>query len=209
MKRILIADDHEIVRFGLTMMLRESFPDYVIDESWDMESVMTLMKDNPYALVLLDIVMPNTDPTVLLHHIKNFHTQTKVLVLSMNEDMLYGARSIQQGAHGYLKKDAPKGEIVRAIHMILAGRKYLSPDVADTLLQNAIAGKPVSPFERLSAREFQIAMYLVQDYTQSQISEMLQVQYGTVNTFKQRLYQKLNIEHHKELTELASIYGLR
>ena len=209
MKRILIADDHQIVRFGLTIMLQDSFPAYNIDEAWDAESVMALMKENTYVLVLLDLIMPNTDPTTLLHHIKNFYPHTKVLVLSMNQELLYGARAIQQGAQGYLKKDASKEEITKAIHMILAGRKYLSPELADTLLQTVVEGKSASPFERLSAREFQIAMYLVQDYTQKQISEMLQVHYGTVNTFKQRLYEKLNIEHHKELTELASIYGLR
>lgn len=208
MNRILIADDHDIVRFGLTMMLRESFSDCTIDEAWDAESVMALMKKNAYPLVLLDLVMPNTDPAVLLHHIKHFHQTTKVLVLSMNDEMLYGARTIQLGAHGYLKKDAARGEIKKAILTILAGKKYVSPELADILLQNSLAGKSASPFERLSKREFQIAMHLVQGYSQRQISEMLQVQYGTVNTLKQRLYEKLNIEHQKELTEMAFIYGL-
>jgi two-component system invasion response regulator UvrY len=86
------------------MMLQESFPDYIIDEAWDAKTVMALMKKNEYPLVLLDLVMPNTDPTILLHHIKNFHPETKVLVLSMNDEALYGVRSIRLGAKGYLKK---------------------------------------------------------------------------------------------------------
>ena len=208
MKRILVTDDHDIVRFGLIMMLQAFFSDCTIDEAWDAESVMALMKKNEYPLILLDLVMPNTDPTVLLHHIKSFHPNTKVLVLSMNDEMLYGARTIQLGAQGYLKKDAPKEEIKRAIQTILAGKRYVSPELADMLLQNSLAGKSVSPFERLSAREFQVVLHLVQGYTQRQISEMLHVQYGTVNTLKQRIYEKLNIEHHKDLTELAVIYGL-
>lgn len=208
MNRILIADDHDIVRFGLNMMLLGAFSDCTIDEAWDAESAMALMKKNEYTLILLDLVMPNTDPTVLLHHIKSFHPNTKVLVLSMNDELLYGTRTIQLGAQGYLKKDAPKEEIKKAIQAILTGKRYVSPELADTLLQNSLAGKSFSPFERLSAREFQIAMHLVQGYSQRQISEMLQVQYGTVNTLKQRLYEKLNIEHHKDLTELALIYGL-
>jgi DNA-binding NarL/FixJ family response regulator len=153
--------------------------------------------------------MPNTDPTILLHYIKNFHSETKVLVLSMNDEMLYGARSIQLGAQGYLKKDAPKEKISKAISTILSGKKYVSQELTDTLLQSSLEGKSASPFERLSAREFQIAMYLIQGYAQKQISEMLQIQYGTVNTLKQRLYEKLNIEHHKELAELAFAYDVR
>lgn len=209
MKRILIADDHHIVRFGLTMMLQESFPDYGVDEAWDAESVMNLTKENDYALVLLDLIMPHTDPTLLFHHIRTFHPETKILVLSMNEEMLYGARALQLGAQGYLKKDSPKSEIEKAIRAILAGKKYVSQELAETMVQDSLNGRSANPFERLTAREFQVAMYLVKDYSQKQISEMLQVQYGTVNTLKQRLYEKLNIKYPKELAELAGAYGVR
>lgn len=208
MKRIIVADDHHVVRFGLAMMLVELFPDCIIDEAWDTESVMALMKKNTYTLVLLDLVMPNTDPTILMYHIKNFHPKTKVLVLSMNEEALYGARFIQLGAHGYLKKDAPKDEIGKAIHIILAGKKYVSQKLADILLQNSLEGKSNRPFDRLSTREFQVAMYLVQGHTQVQIGDLMKLKYGTVNTLKQRLYEKLNIESHNELAELAFIYGV-
>ena len=208
MKKILIADDHHIVRVGLTMMLQESFSDYTIDEAWSAKSVMSLMKKDTYTLVLLDLVMPDTDPTILMHYIKNFHPKTKVLILSMNDETLYGTRYIQLGAQGYLEKNAPKEEIARAIHIILDGKKYISQGLADILLQNSLEGKPTNPFERLSQREFQIAMYLVQDYSQKQISEMLQIHYDTVNTLKKRLYVKLNIAHHKELAALASAYDV-
>lgn len=209
MQSILIADDHDIVRFGLTMMLQEFFPGYSVDEAWDAESVIEQLKKKEYPLILLDLVMPNTDASTLLHFIKNIHPKAKVLILSMNDETLYGLRSIHLGAHGYLKKDAPKKEIAKAIQTILAGRKYVSQELADSLLQHSLEGKFISPFERLSPREFQVAMYLVKDYTQKQISEMLQVQYGTVNTLKQRVYDKLEIGERKELAELASIYGLQ
>lgn len=208
MNRVLIADDHDIVRFGLTMMIQETFPGCTPDEAWDAESVMALMKKKAYPLVLLDLVMPGTDPNALLHHIRSFHPETRVLILSMNDEALYGARFIQLGAHGYVKKDAPKDEIKKAIHTVLAGRKYVSQELGDALVQNSLEGKKGNPFERLSTREFQVAMHLVQGYSQKQISEILQVQYGTVNTLKQRLFEKLNIEHYKDLTELSLIYGL-
>jgi len=203
----LIADDHDIVRFGLIMMIRETFPGCTPDEAWDAESVMALMKKKIYPLVLLDLVMPDTDPNALLHHIRNFHPETRVLILSMNDEALYGSRFIQLGANGYIKKDAPKDEIKKAIHTVLAGKKYVSQELGDALVQDSLDGTMGNPFERLSAREFQVAMHLVQGYSQKQISEMLQVQYGTVNTLKQRLFEKLNIEHQKDLTELSLIYG--
>ncbi|SEI54905.1 DNA-binding response regulator, NarL/FixJ family, contains REC and HTH domains [Dyadobacter sp. SG02] len=208
MNRVLIADDHDIVRFGLTMLIQETFPGCTPDEAWNAESVMAMMKKNEYPLLLLDLVMPDTDPNALLHHIRHFHSDTRVLILSMNDESLYGARFIQLGAQGYIKKDAPKDEIKKAIHTVLAGKKYVSQELGEVLVQDSLDGKKGNPFERLSAREFQVAMHLVQGYSQKQISEMLQVQYGTVNTLKQRLFEKLNIEHHKDLNELSLIYGL-
>ncbi|WP_118975323.1 response regulator [Taibaiella koreensis] len=209
MQSILIADDHDIVRFGLTMMLKEFFPDYIVDEAWDAESVIEQMRKKEYQLILLDLVMPNTDASILLPYIKNIHPIVKILILSMNDETLYGLRSIHLGAHGYLKKDTPKKEIAKAIATVLAGKKYVSQELADSLLQHSLEGTSISPFERLSPREFQVAMYLIKDFTQKQISEILQVQYGTVNTLKQRVYDKLEIGERKELNELASIYGLQ
>jgi two-component system invasion response regulator UvrY len=207
MPRILIADDHSIVRYGLSTVLHKSFPDYTLDEAWDAETVMENLKQHSYAVILLDLNMPDTDPSILLHWIKSFHNTTRVLVISMNEELLFGMRSIQLGAHGYIKKDANPEEIVKAVQCVLSGKKYVSHELANAILDNTLEGKLVNPFERLSPREFQVAMYLVQDYTVKQIGEMLQIQYATVNTFKQRIYEKLELEHRKELMELASAYS--
>jgi two-component system invasion response regulator UvrY len=207
MQRILIADDHSIVRFGLSTTLQKFFPDYILDEAWDADTVMESMKQHPYAVILLDLNMPDTDPSILLHWIKSFYSTTKVLVISMNEEKLFGMRSIQLGAHGYIKKDANQEEIVKAVQRVLAGKKYISQELANAILDNTLDGKSVNPFERLSPREFQVAMYMVQDYSVKQIGEMLQIQYATVNTFKQRIYEKLELEHRKDLMKLATAYS--
>lgn len=207
MPHILIADDHSIVRRGLILTLQEYAAHYTFDEAWDAETVMEQLKRQQYELVLLDLNMPDTDPSILLHWIKSFHPLTKILVLSMHEESLFGLRSIQLGAKGYIKKDAPTEEILGAIRTVLSGRKYVSPELADMILDHTLEGKPVNPFERLSAREFQVAMYMVQDYSVKQISEMLQLQYATINTFKQRIYEKLEVEHRKDLVQLASAYS--
>jgi DNA-binding NarL/FixJ family response regulator len=209
MKRILIADDHEIVRFGLRIMLGDFFPECVIDEAFDGESIVNQMKNNDYDLLLLDMVMPDTDSNSLLQYLKSFHPKTKVLILSVNDEAFFGTRAIELGAKGYLKKDTPKEEIKRAIDTIMAGKKYVSSKLADALVQNVLGEKIANPIERLSPKEFQVAMYIIQDFSQKEISEKLNVQYGTVNTMKQRIYEKLNIKQRRELIELASAYGLK
>jgi two-component system invasion response regulator UvrY len=209
MKRILLADDHEIVRFGLRLMLGDFFPEYIIDEAYDGDSVVNQMKSNGYDLLLLDMVMPDTDSNLLLQYLRSFHPQTKVLILSVNDEIFFGTRAIELGAKGYLKKDAPKEEIRNAIDTILAGRKYVSSRLADALVQNVLGEKIANPVERLSPKEFQVAMYLVKDFSQKEISEMLNVQYGTVNTMKQRIYEKLNIKLRRELIALLAAHGLR
>jgi DNA-binding NarL/FixJ family response regulator len=209
MKRILLADDHEIVRFGMRIMLGDSFPGYIIDEAFDEESVMSKMKSNSYDLLLLDMIMPDTDSNALLQYLKNSHPKTKVLILSVNDETFFGTRAIELGARGYLKKDASKEEIKRAIDIVMAGKKYVSNKLADALVQNVLGEKILNPLERLSPKEFQVAMYIIQDFSQKEISEMLNVQYGTVNTMKQRIYEKLNIKQRRELIELASAHGFK
>ncbi|WP_118972953.1 response regulator [Taibaiella koreensis] len=209
MKRILLADDHEIVRFGLRIMLGDAFPGYIIDEAFDGESVLSRMKHNNYDLLLLDMVMPDTDSNALLQQLRNVHSQTKVLILSVNDEAFFGTRAIELGAKGYLKKDASKEEIRQAIDTVMAGKKYVSSKLADALVQNVLGEKTANPIERLSSREFQVAMYIIQDFSQREISEMLNIQYGTVNTMKQRIYEKLNIKQRRELIELAAAHGLK
>ncbi len=207
MGKFLVADDHSIVRFGLKTMLEASFPDYTVDEACNGEEVMEQLRKNEYQLILLDLVMPNTDPSNLLYFIKSSREQTKVLVISMNEETLYGMRTIQLGAHGYLKKDAPKEELELAVKTILAGRRYLSNELSSILIESTLEGKSLNPFDQLTAREFQVAMLMIQDFSPKEISEKLQVQYGTINTLKHRIFEKLRISQRKELVTLANAFG--
>lgn len=208
MNSILIADDHSIVRFGLKIMIETLFPNCKVDEARNGEEVMEQVRKNDYQLILLDLVMPHTDPSNLLHFIKNSYKQTKVLVISMNEEELYGMRTIQLGAQGYLKKDAPKEEFEVAVKTIMAGKKYISNELANILIESSLKGKSMNPFDHLTPREFQVAMLMLQDLSPTKISETLQVQYGTVNTLKHRIFDKLNISSRKELITLASAYAI-
>lgn len=208
MKKILIADDHSLVRYGLKAALLNHFPDAQFDESWDGESIMTQLKINTYDLILLDLSMPDTDPATVLHWIRNSHPNTKVLIVSMNSETIFGKRALQMGAHGYLEKDASPDELIRAVNVVLAGKKYMSADLAEIIVNDTLNRKSMNPFDGLTPREFQVAMYIIQDYTITQISELMQLQYTSVSTFRRRIFDKLNISDRKALVQLADAYKL-
>lgn len=208
MMKILIADDHSLVRYGLKLALHNYFKDSVIDESWDGSSVREQLASDTYDLLLLDLNMPATDSTQLLQWIGENHPKLKILVVSMNDERIFGKRALQQGADGYLEKDSPPDELARAVNMIMAGKKYASPNLADILITETLNGKAANPFDELAPREFQVAMYMIKDYTVTQISEILKVQYTSVNTFKRRIFQKLNIDSKAELVKLADAYNV-
>lgn len=208
MMKILIADDHSLVRYGLKLALQNYFKDSVIDESWDGNSVREQLATGAYDLLLLDLNMPATDSAQLLQWIGENHPRVKILVVSMNDERIFGKRALQQGADGYLEKDSPPEELARAVSMIMAGKKYASPNLAEILIAETLSGRAANPFDELAPREFQVAMYMIKDYTVTQISEILQVQYTSVNTFKRRIFQKLNIDSKAELVKLADAYNV-
>ncbi|PSL31281.1 response regulator [Dyadobacter jiangsuensis] len=208
MKKILIADDHSLVRYGLKVALINHLTDVEIDESWDGQSTMSQLKGNTYDLVLLDLSMPDTDISTILHWIRNFHPDTKVLIVSMNNEVVFGKRALQMGAHGYIEKDASPEELIKAVDVVLSGKKYMSTDLADAIVNDTLNGKASNPFDQLTPREFQVAMYIVQDYSITQISELMQLQYTSVSTFRRRIFEKLNIADRKGLMQLADAYKL-
>lgn len=208
MMKILIADDHSLVRYGLKLALHNYFKDSQIDESWDGESVKASFATHTYDLLLLDLNMPETDSTILLQWVREAHPQTKILVVSMNDESVFGKRALQQGAHGYLEKDSSPEELARAVTTIINGRRYASATLSTILINDTLSGKSGNPFDQLTAREFQVATYLVKDYSVTQISEILQVQYTSVNTFKRRIFKKLNIPNRAALVRLADAYNL-
>lgn len=209
MKRVIIADDHAVVRYGLKIMLTQAFPDFDIEEAWDRSSVKSELKKGNCTLILLDLIMPETDPNSLIHWIKSFHPQTKILVVSMNDETLFGKRILQLGADGYIKKDSPADEIVRAAKTVLMGEKYISNTLTNLIVQQTISGVSDNPFDALTPREFQVAAYMLRDYSLSQISEALNIQYTTASTFKQRVFEKLSVQNRKEFLDLAVVYGFK
>lgn len=208
MSKVLIADDHSVVRFGLKVTIREHFPDMEIYEAFNERTIMEQLKQHHFELILLDLVMPETDTSAMMEWILSNHPDTKILIVSMNPEHLYGKRYLQLGAQGYLKKAAEQNEMVKAIGTVLSGKKYVSEELTGIIVEEATKGVKANPFDNLTPREFEIAVQLSKNYSLTQISEAFNIHYTTASTHKQRIYEKLNIEHHSQLVELAEVYRI-
>jgi two-component system, NarL family, invasion response regulator UvrY len=207
MQKFLIVDDHDIVRQGLKLLIKDFYPTVDIDEARDGDTAEICLKNESYSLVILDIQMPNTNSFELLDYIINLHPQTKVLVFSMSPEAIYGKRVIKAGAHGYLSKESSMDEVKKALQTIMNDRRYVSHKLLETLVDDDTNGKAANPFSRLSSREFEITTFLLAGLSVSEIAQRVHLQPSTVGTYKSRIFEKLNVSNVIELKELATIYN--
>ena len=207
MKKILLIDDHDVVRKGLILLLQDFYPGATILEAGNGEESTELLKKHEVDLVILDIQIPGTNSFELLNFIVNFYPLVKILVFSMGSENLYGKRFLMAGAHGYLSKEASMAEIRKAIETIMNGKKYLTEKLIDVVLQDFSGKHNINPFEKLSAREFEILTFLLRGYTIAEISIQVHLQPSTVGTYKSRIFEKLQVSNIIELKELASLYN--
>lgn len=208
MYKILIADDHSAIRLGMKVIVQNVFQNSQIDAAEDAATAIEKMKHASYDLILLDINMPDSDPVNVMQWITSFQPTTKVLVFSMNPEELYGKRFLQLGARGYLKKSASEAEIARALQLVMNNKKYISSELSDLLSEEMITGKSSNPFDNLSAREFEIAICLLKGHSLNEICSILNIQYSTVSTHKQHIFEKLKVNNILHLSEVAKSSGL-
>lgn len=208
MLKILIADDHSATRLGMKVLVRNIFPGSHVDDAADGNATVEKLKSDSFDLILLDINMPHADPVNLMNWITTFSPSTKVLTFSMAPEEVYGKRFLQMGAKGYLKKSASEEEITRALKLVMGNRKYISPELADLLSDEIISGKSVNPFDDLSTRELEIAQYLIRGHSLNELGKLLNIQYSTVCTHKQNIFEKLRVSNVLQLSSLARNYGL-
>lgn len=209
MKTILIVDDHEIVRSGLKMLINGFYPFVELQEAHNEESTVEILKKNQFDLVILDMHMPNSNSIGLLEYIGKMFPSTKVLIFSMGSEVLYAKRFLQAGAKGYLAKDSSIGEVKIAIETILEGGKYISKNLMDILVDDVTTNKSTNPFDQLSSREFQIASFLLDGLSITEISTLLNLQPSTVGTYKGRIFEKLKVSNLIELIDMANVYHIR
>lgn len=202
--RFLLIDDHVVVRSGLKLILSDLYKPCIIDEAEDGESAIIKMKLHAYDLIILDIKMPNTNTFSLMEYIKNNYPDLKVLVFSMNSESIYAKRFLNAGARGFINKIAPLDEIVKAINVILSGKRYISETLLEVLAELGGDLKRENSFDALSPREFEIVSMLLAGDGISQIAHKLNLQVSTVGTHKARIFEKLKVTNLIELKELAN-----
>jgi len=205
--KILIADDHILLRQGLKQNLAEAFPDADLYEAGTTQETMECIRNQPFDAVVLDIFMPGRSGLEVLDDIRRNHPSTKVLVLSSAPEEQLGLRVLQGGASGYLNKQTAPEELINAVGKVLNGGKYVSPALAERLA--AEAGRlRQTPHERLSDREFQVMRLLVQGKSLKQIAAELNISAKTVSTFHTRIWEKLGVSNDVELLRYTLAHGL-
>ncbi len=208
MKRILLADDHSIVRSGVKSLIKENLARVQIDEAGTEDEILKFLKASVYNLIILDVNIPNADFSKLMHRMSMVGTNSNVLVFSMYPEEVYGVRCLQMGAKGYLRKTAPNEEILLAINRVLDGKKYISECLIELLSVSPFEKKMSSPFTSLSDRELEIAKHLNNGKTLSEIVDILKIQYSTANTYKRRIFEKLNVHSVLSLSRLMETFKI-
>ena len=203
MLKVLIADDHAIVRKGLKQLILEEFPSAEIGEVGDVESLVNLVIRDRWDIVICDISMPGRSGLEALQQIKEIKPSLPVLIISMHPEDQYAVRVFRAGASGYLSKDAVHQELISAIRTLQNGRKFITPGIAEKLVGALDADKKLEPHELLSNREFDVLKMLAAGKSITEIADQLSLSATTVSTYRARILEKTNLKNNADITRYA------
>jgi DNA-binding NarL/FixJ family response regulator len=201
--RVLLADDHAILRSGLKEILAHELKDVVCGEAEDARQVLAQIQSGDWDLVMLDITMPGRSGLDILRDLKAVRPKLPVLVLSMHPEDQYGKRVLKAGASGYMRKESAPDELIKAIRKVLAGGRYVSPALAEKLAVDLSddVGRPAH--ETLSDREFEVLRMIASGKTVGHIAEELHLSVTTVSTYRARILEKMDLTTTAELMHYA------
>lgn len=209
MIRVLVVDDHDLVRTGITRMLSDIDGLQVVGQAESGEEALKAARDLKPDVVLMDVKMPGIGGLEATRKMLRSHPDVKVVVVTVCEEDPFPTRLLQAGAAGYLTKGAGLTEMVQAIRLVFAGQRYISPQIAQQLALKSFQPQTTSsPFDLLSEREIQIALMIVGCQKVQNISDRLCLSPKTVNTYRYRIFEKLSITSDVELTLLAVRHGM-
>jgi two-component system, NarL family, invasion response regulator UvrY len=208
MARVLIADDHAVVREGLKRILAEELGVSIFGEASTSQEVIQRMGERDWDIVILDITMPGRSGLDALKELRQSHPRVPVLVLSMHPEDQFAIRVLKAGAAGYLTKERAPEELISAVRRVLAGGKYVSASLAERLAGEVARDTEKLPHEALSDREYQILRLIASGKTVSEIAQILVLSVKTISTYRVRILQKMNKRTNAELTTYAERHGL-
>jgi DNA-binding NarL/FixJ family response regulator len=206
--RVVVADDHAIVRKGLIQIAQESREIEIRGEASEYSSLMRLLRDDACDVLLLDIAMPGKNGIDVLKVVHEQYPKTRVLILSMYPEDQYAIRALKAGASGYLTKDSAPDRLVEAILTVARNKKYITPKVAEMLATHLVSDSAASPHEALSDREFQTMRLIASGKQLSQIAEELSLSPKTVSVYRARVLEKMQLKNNAEITHYAIRHGL-
>lgn len=205
---ILLADDHTMFRSGLRHILEDEFPNAVIEEASSCNEVMEKLQQGQWQVIILDISMGTQNSLNILPDIKKQHPKTPVLILSMYGEKQFIITALRAGASGYLTKEHTPEELIRSIHAILAGRRYISESIAENLADYLAVGGTSLSHEALSTREYEVFVMIASGIALSEIAEKLHLSVKTVSTYRSRILEKMALGSNAELMRYAMQHGL-
>lgn len=203
MPKILIADDHVVVRRGLKQILSDEFPDLTAVEAMDATSTLALLAESTWDLVLLDLNMPGMDGLELLSEIKRTQPSTPVIVLTVASESIYAAKAVQQGAAGFINKRDAADELVTTVRHVLAGKSHFSAETLKHVAQLFMGTPQLEPHARLSPREFAVFQRIALGRAVKEIAYDLQLSEKTVATYLDRVREKTGLKSHVEIARYA------
>jgi two-component system invasion response regulator UvrY len=205
MIKVIIADDHPIVRKGLKEILVEDAGTQVVDEAADGHELLRKLREAKFDVIILDISMPGLDGLDTLRRIKTEYPAARVLILTIHSETRYAIRCLKMGADGYLTKGSAPNELIGAIKRISEGRKYISQSLAETLTEELTSESGRAPHESLSDREYQVMLRMAAGKPLKDVAEELNLSVKTVSTYRSRILEKLKLENNSQLI----LYAIR
>ena len=208
MIRVVIVDDHALIRRGLRDSLHEAGDIRVVGEASDYGELRQLTRDTEFDVLLLDINLPGRSGLDVLHALKDEGTAMRVLVVSMYPEDQYAIRALRAGAFGYVNKGGDPALIVSAVRTVAQGRKYVTPEIAQMLVESLTAPSVENAYDKLSDREMQTLVMIASGKRLSDIAEELMLSPKTVSVYRARVLEKLGLTNNSEMTVYAIRSGL-
>ncbi len=208
MIKVMLVDDHDLVRTGIRRLLEDAADIEVVGEAASGETALEQVQAAAPDVVLMDINMPGIGGLEATRKLLRRNPELRIIIVTMHDDDLFPQRLMKAGAMGYLTKGAQIDEILRAIRAVMAGKRYIAPEIAQQMALSSFDGNEGSPFDSLSEREMQVLLMMMDGQTVSTISEKLCLSPKTVSTYRSRLYSKLGVQNDVELARLALLHGV-
>ena len=201
--KILLADDHSVIRHGVLKSLSANFPDAEYSEASNAGEVMQLILDTKYDMIMLDISMPGRNGLEVLKEVKARQSDTPVIIFTMYPEDQFGVRAIRNGASAYLTKDISLKDLVTVIKKILKHERYLSPSLMDLITNDLQHGHNISTHQNLSDREFQVFLLIASGKNVSTIARDLCLSVKTISVYRSNIVMKMNLKNNSEITHYA------